>query len=347
MNSKLKEVNQYLNQGMIDSAKIRFIEIVTSEVGDYYEKVQSKNEKVSFFAHYTSVKTIYSILKDFSPPNKNEGKKEPHQVQSGEIFPNLDENENKQDASKTSPKSCLRLYDAFYLNDPNEGKILKKAFTEHAWLKNVKRDTDAFICSFVGGDQSVRDNLTHWHSYGRGGLGCSILLPKDCSLGENCSLGDALHPILYGDDHIERVKTKFGPFFTLGERIHNVILSDEEKAMFATNFWKAFDKVKFMYKNSAYQGEDEFRITEIHRNEKEDGKKIKYDFISEGPYLRRYVLSSKLHANKILTSGTRITIGPVVRKPKRLCKTLKNLAVERGLSGPEFTVSEIPYQKFW
>lgn len=338
MNSRLNEVNQYLNQGMIESARIRFIEIVTSEVGDYYEKVKS-NREVSFFAHYTSVKTVYSILDNFSAPNKDEGNKEIHQGKPGEIYPTSDEIESKQEVSIKSPESCLRLYDAFYLNDPNEGKILKEIFIKHAWLKNVKRDTDAFICSFVGGDQSVGDKLTHWHSYGRDGLGCSILLPGNC-------FGDILHPVLYGNDHIEDVKTKFSPFFTLGKKIHNAIPSDEEGENFATDFCKAFDKIKFMYKNDAYQDENEFRLTEIRRNEKADNK-IKYHFMPEGPYLRRYVLNDELYANKILISGTKIVIGPAVRKAKRLCKILRKLAIEKGLHGPEFIWSKIPYQKFW
>jgi len=314
------QVREYIKHDKFKEAVALPVNLLRIEVERYKkeqsEKIKNKTNEQLFLAHYTSVETVFSII------------------------------ENKE------TDGFLRLYDAFYLNDPKEGKYLKshlrKTLAEdYKWLNHVE-DTDAFVCSFVGSDKEIGDELSFWHSYGKGGLGCSI------QLSERHSQERVFHPVLYGKEYVKDVEEKFRPFFTVGKEMYNAFPSNafNEKTTFAENFWKAFDKIKFMYKNDAYQYENEYRMVRIPESDIE----VKYDLKSESlyPYLRKYIVDEELSAGKIFATNSevtaklaKVTIGPAVRRSKHLCENLKKLAKKRGILGPCFTSSKIPYQKFW
>jgi len=311
--SNIENVAEYKNQmceyiegGRFREAVTPLAEILRLEVAQYkkreLEKIEEKAKEQLYLAHYTSVETVFSII----------------------------ENKDKE-------MDGLRLYDAFYLNDPSEGEYLKAKLEEnYGWLKNAE-DTEAFICSFVGREEGCEDRLMYWQSYGKRGLGCSILLS------EYFPTAGTFCPVLYGQEEADKVKRTFRGYLELGDKlIHECAKNEEEKGV-AVEFWKAFDEIKFMYKDSSYADEREYRMI---KTPKEDGE-IKYDLRSEGPYLRQYIADKRLGANKILTSGSKITIGPAVRRANHLCENLKKFAKMRGIAGPSFSTSRIPYQKFW
>jgi len=313
------QVSEYINHDKLEEAVALLVGLLRMKVEEYQKeqsekmKEKSNGEKL-FLAHYTSVETVFSIIE-----NKGE----------------------------------LRLYDAFYLNDPNEGKFfskhLKDALAEnYEWLEGID-DTDAFICSFVGGDKEIGDKLSYWHSYGKGGLGCSI------RLSELHSQESVFHPVSYGEESVKNAVIAFEPLFKLGKEVHDCLSFLEEFAaqeFFAENFWKAFDEIKFMYKDVAYEHENEYRMVRVPELDAD----VKYELKSEGlyPYLRKYIADENLSTEKIFAINSKITaeqakvtIGPAVRRAKHLYKSLKNLAEKRGVKGAIFDSSGIPHQRFW
>lgn len=308
------QVSEYINHDKLEETAALLVGLLRMKVEEYKKGLsEEKSDKQLFLAHYTSVETVFSII------------------------------ENKEE---------LRLYDAFYLNDPNEGmlfsKHLKDALAEnYEWLGNID-DSDAFICSFVGGDKEIGDNLSYWHSYGKGGMGCSV------RLSELHSQESVFHPVLYGEKSVKNAVTAFVPFFKLGKEVHDCLssLDDSMAKFFAENFWKAFDAIKFMYKSDAYKHENEYRMVRIPELDAD----VKYHLKSDGlyPYLRKYIADENLSAetifavnSKITAEQAKVTIGPAVRRANHLWKNLEKLAEKRGIKGATFARSGIPYQRFW
>ena len=297
-NETFEKAKQCLEQNTIGEAEIYLIAALKSEIEIYANKTHNQDlNQCNYFAHYTNIETIYSILKH---------------------------NEH------------IRLYDAFYINDPKEGTILREEFEKrYQWLKSAKKNTDAFICSFVKGDENVGDNLMYWQSYGKNGLGCSIQLSPYYDHTKE------LKRVLYGKDNLKDIQEMFQKYFELATKLFD---KTDQKEDFATDFWKGFDEIKFLYKNEFYKDEKECRLVKIINK---SSKEIEYDLKGEGPYLRTFLLDEMLTASKVLTSGSKVVVGPAVRKANHMCQNLRELANSKKLFGPEFISSEIPYQKFW
>ena len=203
----------------------------------------------------------------------------------------------------------------------------------HSWLKNTI-NTGAFVCSFVSGDEQIGNALRFWQSYGKDGLGCSIQLPFKFAPA-------FLERVLYEDEKIKEFEESCKDHFNLGKQLHEK-LPKEDRKNFVEKFWKELDLINFLYKSKDYEHEREYRciITQLDSG-------IHYHFKSSGPYLREYILHENLRANKILVTGSKITIGPRVEGKEKLCQNLTRLAKAKRLPGPEFTPSNIPYRKVW
>ncbi len=305
----ISEIKGYIEGGHLGSAKKRLFSELKKEVDNW-----SKNKSIATdicVAHYTNADTIYSLL-----TSKDEGK---DKIKNEKCY------------------SFLRLYDASSLNDPEEGSYLKNRLVkDFGWLKKAK-DTDAFICSFVCGKESMGDKLPYWQSYGADGLGCSIQLSTNFKR-------EILKPVQYGKANIEEIKTTFKIFFELGKLIYDKYEKDK-KENFSTLFWKAFDKVKFLFKDDVYKDEKECRIVVVVPSNSET--KIQYHFKSEGPYLRRYIEVEELRVNNFLATGSKIFVGPRVVNGEGMCKKLEELAGQSKLNGPKFISSKISYRKVW
>ena len=176
---ELNQVDKHIRASQFSSAKKLLLETLEKSMHGYLN-AQPPASGV-YFAHYTSVDTIYSILKDHrSADNK----------------------------TKENQGSYLRLYEAHSLNDPNEGKHLKAELSKgYKWLENAKDDTEAFVCSFVSGskptgdEETIGNKLLFWQSYGKDGLGCSIELASHL----NQNLFKKLKRVSYGTDGIKTV----------------------------------------------------------------------------------------------------------------------------------------------
>ena len=315
----LKKIEQYINikdrqydlQMWLLGALKGELEIYTKEI--HYQNLDQDN----YFAHYTSIETIYSIL-------TNDKQK----------------SFNKSRTNEENNQGYMRLYGAFSLNDPDEGRYLENEIAkdpEYIWLKDKRQYTEAFVCSFVSGKEDIGDKLAYWQSYGEDGLGCSIV-PSSDSLYQ-----DGLKRVLYGRKNVKAVKEHFKKYFEFANTIYEEDKNEKTKKEFVTNFWNVFDKIKFLHKNDAYKDEKECRYVVMP----DDSSEIQFQFKNENPYLRRYILVPGFRSDEILGSGSKVIIGPRVRNKETLCKYLKKIAEDANLYGPEFTFSEIPYRKFW
>ena len=230
----------------------------------------------------------------------------------------------------------LRLFDASYSNDPKEGNYLKNDISkEYLWLKDAGRETDAFVCSFFSGDKDIGDKVTCWQSYGKDGLGCSIQLPKTDLLTQ-------LNPVLY-IDNCRDIIIQFKNYFELGRLLHSQIPSNEDKKFFALEFWKAFDEIKFLYKHKGYEYEKEYRFIKVASEPEE----IEEEMILASPYLKRYVFDEQLSCKNILSSGSKIIIGPRVINSDRLRQYLQKFIHQSTNIGAEVIISKVPYRKVW
>lgn len=310
----LNNIRKYIDHNQFESAKAQLFNTLTSEIDEFLEVNRCKNTEGVCFAHYTSIETLYSLIGSYPDKLQNSDK---HSI----------------------IREGLRLYDAFYLNDPKEGKFLAKGKTIKSIFKKngvPPDETNSFICSFVRGEDDVGDKLEYWQSYGKGGLGCSI------QLSEYYEHKNHLECVFYGKSKIKELENELGEIIELANIFYDK-LNNTGKEKFATDYWKCFDKVKFLFKSNDYKYENESRLVKVI----EDTSEVKFDFKKDGSYLRRYYFDQRLETSKLLISGTRIFIGPAVRKAKHLCANLKEFATKKGFAGPEFISSNIPYQKFW
>ena len=312
---RFDEMKKILSFDKIEKTLIKHLE---KGVNDYFREKHvvniSNNNGKLYLAHYTDIATIHSIL-----------------TKQQKIKKSINENQKVLNG--------LRLSSAVYSNDPTEGSYLKNELVKHyEWLDFAKRETDAFFCSFVSSttDKNIGDKITYWQSYGKDGLGCSIQLSDSFKK-------DIFHRVLYEKDDIHEVKNKFEAYFKLGKKIYQDYkkyqFSDKYIKDFVTKFWKAFDKIKFLYKHEGYKYENEYRIVKVPK-EKKEIKEIKEEFVIQRPHLKRYILDERLSVNEVFISGSKIFIGPRVFNKKYLRDYLAKL-----YSNASFTISEIPYQK--
>ena len=299
INSHIGELNRYIKDGKYNSVQSLLNGCLEKDIDIFYKRyIKTKKKEDLYFVHYTDVKTIYTILKN----------------------------------DKNGESNGLRLSDASYSNDPSEGNYLRNILSRtYPWLKNAEQKTNAFVCSFVSGkNEDVRDKITYWQAYGKNGLGCSIQLPR-------YSYNGVFDRVLYGDSEAKKVEEEFKDYFELAGKLYKASPNQNGKD-FVREFWGAFDKIKFLYKDKGYEHEKEYRLIKISEESKER-------FTHEHPFLKRYIFDAQLEAKKVLESGSCVTIGPRVMNKDRLCQYLKKLAKEREIYGPQFTFSKIPYRK--
>lgn len=285
------------------------------------EKKRQKDVRNVQLAHYTDIETVVSIIRG---------------------------GRSKQ-PKKIVPKSGLRLYDAYLMNDPREGDILWN-FISHLPKSLQHREsesrikTDAYVVSFVGNEtkldgkeDDIGDNLLHWRLYGRDGEGCSIqFFPSNT---------ESLWKVLYekgADNLVEEIKTLADLSVCL---IHKMIEGDDKGLVnFADNVKSRLNEIGFMYKDASYQDEKEYRFVIPARR---TGKQH-YQFRRNPKEIpRKYIHAPKIVGRDIIfTSGSKVFVGPRVRHKEHVRKYLKHEAENHGLSSLEIISSKIPYQKF-
>lgn len=289
-------------------------------IKEYHRVDEPENKKDNCVIHYTSISALESML---------------------------------QNASKGDKKSSLRMYDSVHLNDPDEGSYfinnlnLPKKFD---WL--VKRDVShAYITSFIlpkneskrkiENEKNMGNNLIFWQAYGNEGEGCSLALPVP-----RCQL----QKVLYGDKKVKRTSKALRSILDSLEPL--VIIKDPSigesvKEKLAKVIWESLEKIRYLYKNEAFDYESECRLV-VTESDISDKDKICFDDRDrkDSPSrMRHYYEHEELMIDKLLITGSSITLGPCVSYPYNVEYYLKTLMRRANLAGPKIKHSKISYRK--
>ena len=298
----------------------RFVDdVIVSKINDIFREkfvqvetlhdLRASDDGELYIVHYTGLDTLFSILRDFGRDSKG----------------------------------FLRMYDSFHLNDPEEGSFLTRP-SELGIEESETTAAHAYVASFVIFDESDdrefgdEDNLTYWLAYGREGRGCSIKFPVR---------HDRFRRVLYGQTDAQRTMEMLdvssildciGPLTDIQpaelKRIHRAV-------------WANLERIRYLYKGEAYSYERECRLVKsaIDVNL---GNEVAFE-PEEQPdssfRIRHYYEDDDLRIDRILTTGSRITLGPLVARPDNIRLYIRNLLDKAGLAGPKVKPSRIPYRE--
>ena len=246
--------------------------------------------------------------------------------------------------------SYFRMYDSFHLNDPEEGQYLARFIDgpdDFHWLRE-QNSPHAYVASFVipnqQGNQDSRDedNLKYWLAYGRRGQGCSIRFPVK---------NNRFRRVLYGEDDAKRTIEKLD-LCSIWNLLQSLIGSSDLKFgeaaqhMLADTIGKHFAALRYLYKDKAYSYEQECRLVKSALDVTEG--EVHFEQAGQMPLahsIRHYYQDPDLKSDSILVTGSIITLGPLVPRPRNVGYYIETLLGKVGLRGPRVEVSKIPYQE--
>ena len=136
-------------------------------------KDEDKN-KVLEFGHYTKGSTLQIMLDQEENKKKkeeNEKKKEENEKKKEENEKKKEENEKKKSTFSVSGKT--RLYNANYMNDPEEGIVIEQILGLDR--RDVLEPSSWFLMSFT----NKTDDLAMWSQYGDDAKGVCLVLRED------------------------------------------------------------------------------------------------------------------------------------------------------------------------
>ena len=279
-----------------------------------HHKVEPTESDKIYVIHYTSAKNLLSML---------------------------------QFRSFDSEPSSLRLYDSVSSNDPDEGKYLVRNLVNptntYSWLTK-NEVSHAYITSFIIPDpkKDMSDNLVFWRAYGQEGEGCSLLLHVPHS---------QLRKVCYGDE-IEETITVLKSVLEHVDSLVNVCKHESIREIISKHLsnliWESMEKIRYLYKSEAYRYENECRCVVVE-SDIEDKSSICFEYSNQNNSptdIRHYFEIKELKLDKLLITGSSITIGPCANQPYNLGYYLGIILKELNLSGPKIRCSQIPYRKF-
>ena len=281
---------------------------ILSDLGleiDKQHRIDTNKERNVFVTHYTNIRAIISILH-----NASEGKNE-----------------------------SLRLYDSAHFNDPEEGNYLFRSLPEeYTWVRNGN-PSHAYIASFIApfsnSGRDVSDNLVFWRTYGREGEGCSLKLSVP-----RCRL----RKVLYGAEATRATESVVLPILAILSPLAGI--DDHTRRILAEAIWEPLERVRYLYKSEAYDYENEHRIV-VHKSDVKE-EDICFDYNGDGDSqvrVRHYCEHEDLYINRMLISGSLLTLGPCVPNSDDLCRSFEILKRRAELDGPAIKTSDISYRK--
>lgn len=273
-----------------------------------WHDVRGADDEESYVVHYTGLNTLISILSSYEDDNK----------------------------------PFLRMYDSFHLNDPEEGSFLTSP-SDLGIGEPTTKDAHAYVASFVIFDESDdkefgdEDDLTCWLAYGRGGRGCSIKIPVR---------NDRFRRVLYGQSDSERTLARLD-IPSILQCIQPLTENyPEGQTLLHQAIWAALERIRYLYKGEAYRYERECRLVKSAIDlDLATEVKFEPEQLPDSSYrVRHYYEDEDLRIDKILITGSCITLGPLVPHPDNISLYIRSLLDKAGLMGPEIKISKIPYQ---
>ncbi len=315
-------LNRVKKHGTIDPGYLTDVvgEQLADALTDLFPQIEKRHEiegddETVTVVHYTSIATVFSMLEKTSNKDKN---------------------------------NSLRLSDSVHFNDPDEGNyIIRNVPEKYKWLKeNQEATTHAYIASFIyKPGEDVSDNLVFWRTYGREGEGCSLSVPI---------LRSRLKRVLYDADEVERTFELLSPVLNFLDPLLGIKEESSRKnilPILAKIVWTPLEKFRYLYKSKAYEYESECRfvLDESYIRNKGDSHFELQDQNNSRARIRHYYIDEDLAVEKLLISGSSITLGPCVANRDNVLYCLKELKerTQKKIEGfsPEIKLSEISYQK--
>ena len=238
--------------------------------------------------------------------------------------------------------AVLRLYDTTHCNDPDEGNHLVRELSSndgYLWLARESSVGHAYITSFVGGrdGMDMSDNLVFWRTYGNDGQGCSLTVAVRA---------DLLRQVFYSGKDIEPTKQMLLPAL---DAMAPLARADESCARLISGaFWKHLEGVRYLYKDEAYHHEDEHRIAIPAASSEIDPNRIQFQPHEPGGpsvEVRHYYEIDGLALEQILSSGSKLMLGPAAKDSYSVCLYLNDLKRRALLRNPDLNDFEINVSK--
>ena len=308
---KIADFNSYFSTGSYHSAKVLLTEITDEFIRNLYPISPPGKKDPKYLIHYTSLETLFSML----------DRKEP---------------------------DYLRLYDTIHSNDPTEGIFFRDQIEQisSSLYSNLPPfilnhyPGYAYIASFVRAKhESARDKLIYWLAYGRNGHGCSIAIPY-----EHFSPKLPMLPVQYGKAAAAKTGKKVVSLFNSFEpTVQNYFTPNSPTGEHPSPL-AVLSAIPYFHKPRSYSAENECRLFFSPLDQMCDPKYEPRYSTTDGPIVRHYVEHKPLRLEGIFFTDTIITLGPSIRHPENVQRSIYALLRHHGLSGPEVTCSTIPYQ---
>ena len=237
--------------------------------------------------------------------------------------------------------ASLRLYDSLHCNDPEEGEFLVNYLSsapEHRWLAEGSSGGHAYIASLIADEQErdLSNELVFWRTYGDEGAGCSLTMVVENRL---------LRRVLYGEGQVKPTRDLLSPVLDVlqpvAERFESLRM-----AMSGT-IWRRLEAVRFLYKNSAYDFEKEYRVVLTTDSPGYDQDRVRFEPRDDGGGLSRvkhFYEMDELALKRTMTSGSKLVLGPCVPDQYSVKLYLKHLQRQAGINDFRIEASTIPYR---
>ena len=329
-NDIIKELSLILN----DDLKILKYVGILANIYNFFEKEKKDRfleanalKNTDRVTHYTNIQAIHSMLR--LPDDVKE----------------IDDYKQKY--------PVFRLYNAAYMNDPEEGLYLfdSNNLTEIVPWIDDDRNFQKYLTSFTA---HKIDDLTMWRLYGRDGTGISIVLPsKDMKTLVSMLFSDwvkspidnkidldvdkrnvKLYQVSYECDEIRENIAKYFSELKIAI-IDNEDSENEKLVKYLYRFFaECCDEIRYLFKNPQYEIEKEYRYLSFH---KLDSDSVKLDE-REVPYL--YIETPP----NLFKEGTEIIIGPKAENPIALKLDIEYRLKRYGFNNVKVSISKAKYK---
>ena len=256
------------------------------------------------------------------------------------------------------PKPMLRSYNYEWTNDPQEGRLWRKAWDglaagaermdkllpshDQTLLRFGRSTGSTFGCCFSTGGSGVEDNLTFWRLYGNDGKGCSFKVTSRL---------DNTYKVRYLDEFgnhrddrekelDQQVGSWLGDLLKRSDDLVDQFLSagrKDDASGIAARIRKILGGYNHLAKSTDFADENEWRIINVAPTT----ESISYE-ADEAGVVRRYVAGPLLKDGLITDSS--ITIGPQVPNGGAARAYVEYLARARGLDLPAVNLSKQTYR---
>lgn len=251
----------------------------------------------------------------------------------------------------------LRMYNYESSNDPQEGKVQRRAWKhigeqagwlddylpqhEKTLLKFGRSTGSTYGCSFSVDVGGVEDNLTFWRLYGNDGKGCSFKVTGQLGtvyrvryLQED---GTNVKP---ADEFVdERIASWLAQLLSDGQELVQRAVDAGRRDIagkIATGVRRILGGYHHLAKSRYFEDEREWRMIEVAPED----KSVKYDPVEHG-VIKRYIHGLSL--KDALVTASSITIGPRVPNGGAARAYVEHLLKKRDMHVPDVKLSEHSY----